>query len=131
MRPLAKALLGAALTLPLVALVAGALLSPGPVERDRARPVIIGEVGAGDLDEARPQRGERPGTRGGRPGGPRGESADESTTQPGRDDDDPTERDEPFPVVTPAPRDLDDDEGGGGDDDDDGDDTRDDHSADD
>jgi len=44
MSPMGKGLLASALTLPLVAFVAGVLASPNPVDPDRSRPVIIGRV---------------------------------------------------------------------------------------
>ena len=130
-----KTLLVAALTLPLVAFVAGVLTSPAEVEEDRSRPVIIGRVSDDDSgvrsprpDDGRDDREDRRAR----------EDRDDRTAREDRDDrrddddDGPTGDDgsedppeapatEPFTVVTPAPRDLDGDDDGGDDDDDDGD----------
>ncbi|QBR91571.1 hypothetical protein [Nocardioides euryhalodurans] len=120
-----KTLLAAALTLPLVAFVAGVLASPAEVEDDRSRPVIIGRVsddsgvrspgpdgGRDDRDDrtAREDRDDR-----------RDDDDDGPTGDDGSEDPPEAPATEPFTVVTPAPRDLDGDDDGGDDDDDDGD----------
>lgn len=115
MSPLTRTLLAAALTLPLVALVAGVLAAPDRAEQDRTRPVIIGRVSEDDAtappERRRPDRDRAPDRQ--------------------RDDDVPERppEDPPFTMVTPAPRDLDDEDDGGDDDDDGGDDSEDDRSS--
>ena len=109
MSSLTKALLASALTLPLVAFVAGVLAAPDDVDPDRSRPVIIGKV---DDDSGQEGPGDRA-PDGDRPGSGRGDNG------PGDDSDDDSRDGRPFTVVKPAPRDLDDDEDGGDDDNDD------------
>jgi len=109
MSSLTKAFLASALTLPLVAFVAGVLAAPDDVDPDRSRPVIIGKV---DDDSGQEGLGDRAPDEG-RPGAPRGDNG------PGDDSDDDSTDGRGFKVVTPAPRDLDGNEDGGDDDNDD------------
>jgi len=130
MSPLGKGLLASALTLPLVAFVAGVLASPESVNPDRSRPVIIGRVNDDqptDKQTPPPPRERKPSPE----DKPRGEPRDEPRDPAGDDADDGPDDgrgddvtdDQPYTVVTPPPRDLDDD-------DDDGDDDRDDDTDD-
>jgi len=116
-----KALLASALTLPLVAFVAGVLTAPDPVDPDRSRPVIIGRISDDrPTDDRAPDRSDRED----RPVVTRPDRRGDDD----RDDDADDADDQPDRVVTPPPRDLDDD----GEDDgaDDGDDDDDDDSDD-
>lgn len=124
MSPLVKGLLATALTLPLVAFVAGVLASPDPVNPDRSRPVIIGNVNE-DVPTENPSKAP-PTREAGRPNG--GAGPDDRDDRDDRGDDGPdggVNEDPPYTVVTPPPRDLDADDD---DDDDDGDDDDDDDS---
>jgi hypothetical protein len=89
MPPTGKALLASALTLPLVAFVAGMLASPDPVDPDRSRPVIIGRVSDGTP-------GDKP---------TRAPDDRNDDREPGQGSVDP-----PGTVVTPQPRDVDGDD---------------------
>lgn len=116
MSSMTKALLAAALTLPLVAFAAGVLASPDDVDPDRSRPVIIGQV---DGDSGRPgPRGQGPDDGRQPDDGPDDDTDDDTDDRGGPPGDDATD-DRPPTVVQPAPRDLDDDEDGGDDDNDD------------
>ena len=130
MSPLTKALLGAALTLPLVAFVAGALTTPEPVDDDRSRPVIIGRVSDDDAsapDDDGPTPDDGDGVRGGRNGATDDRGAGQGgvgsdgldDVAPDDQDDGPTDDGDPSPrVVIPPPRNLDDGDDDGDDDDD-------------
>lgn len=118
MSPIGKGLLASALTLPLVAFVAGVLAAPDAVDPDRSRPVFIGKVN----DEEPTHRSTRERSRETPPGG--GDQAPGPEDEPDEDPEDDIPDDQPYTVVTPPPRDLDDDEDGGDDDDDDDTDER-------
>lgn len=125
MSPLGKGLLASALTLPLVAFVAAVLASPDPVDPDRTRPVIIGQVNEDQTGEDRDQnssREDRP--QGDRKRGP-GDGSDPGPrprrTPVDEPNDDPP--DPPSSPVVPPPRQVDGDDDDG-DDGDDGDDER-------
>ena len=123
MSPTGKALLASALTLPLVAFVAGMLASPDPVDPDRSRPVIIGRV-SDDTPADKPTRA--PDARDdARTGSGDDDGDDRDDGAPGEDSVDP-----PGTVVTPQPRNVDgDDDDGDDDEDDDGDDDTDDRGG--
>ena len=116
MSPLGKGLLASALTLPLVAFVAGVLASPDPVDPDRSRPVIIGKVNddkpAEDPTQTPPPEEKPPGDKPrDEPRGPGGDdSGDDGDDGPDDGPDDDDTDDQPYTVVTPPPRDLDDDD---------------------
>ena len=116
MSPLGRGLLASALTLPLVAFVAGVLASPDPVDPDRSRPVIVGRVS----DDSQPEK-PTPAPR---------ERQDDSDDRDDEQDDQQDDRtdDQPGTAVSPPPRYVDDgdddgDDGGSDDDDDREDDT--------
>ena len=128
MSPLSKGLLASALTLPLVAFVAGVLASPDSVDPDRSRPVIIGKVNEDNsADEPTegptqsPPREERPPPQDEQPDEPRAPTGDDNDDNPDDGPGDDVTDDQPYTVVTPPPRDLDDDDGDGDDNDDDDD----------
>ena len=115
MSPIGKGLLASALTLPLVAFVAGVLASPDPVDPDRSRPVIIGRVNE-DPPAVKPAQAP-PTPDDGRKGAGSGGADDTDDT----DDDGPVDDDTldpPDTAVTPQPRHVDGDDGDGDDDDD-------------
>ena len=118
MSPLTRALLGAALTLPLVAFVAGTL-STGPEGPARPRPVILQDDGSAEnppLRDDRPRRDRPDDDR--RDDGRRGDDADDRIGDNARDREDEDDDDDDDPeVVLPPPTQLDDHEDDGGDDD--------------
>lgn len=131
MTTLTKSLLGAALTVPLVAFVAGVLAAPEPVQDDRSRPVIIGRVSEDDT-EPQQDHHQPDDNRDRDPAGSGGDDTEGGAGDPtggsaGGPADGPTDDrsgEGPAAPITPAPRYLDDDDDGGhddGGDDDDGD----------
>jgi hypothetical protein len=126
MSPTGRALLASALTLPLMAFVAGALAAPDPVDPDRSRPVIIGRV-SDDAPGDKPTRAPDDTRQG---AGDDGDDVDDRDDTDDRDDDgEPGQEsvDPPGTVVTPQPRNVDGDDDGRDDDQDhDGDDDTDD-----